>query len=301
MTYDPQKIGLICQATFNTVFTGADNAAQKEKLVAIAQEIGESGFSTVVLGQWHVHDDGSVYYNESQYYPKGTTPPPGALDFDWILSTIPSTLRQAGNVTKVMLEFGGWNCDDFVPMLENEVTFNATMQEIFDTYPDIDGLDFDPEGYNKDGGTIYSDDSANGIVAIAIWAGAQGKIVTGIPFEKQGWWTSKVLEPTIQERATAFSWWTLQGASETSYADWVGYVAPYIDNSGSFIVFGFNFDGSVESPDSVQTTLAQVVAANPDLDGAIIWRYENIANSDFTVGQFATALKNGLNGDAGAG
>ena len=62
MPSDPLKIALYSQNTFDVA---NPNQQQIDAMVAAGQDINSSGFGTVLLGQWHVHADGSLYYNNS--------------------------------------------------------------------------------------------------------------------------------------------------------------------------------------------------------------------------------------------
>jgi hypothetical protein len=61
MSADPLKISLYSQDTFDVE---NPNQQQIDAMVASASNINNSGFGTVLLGQWHVHADGSIYYND---------------------------------------------------------------------------------------------------------------------------------------------------------------------------------------------------------------------------------------------
>jgi hypothetical protein len=56
------EAALYCQGTFSTA---NPTPAQMAQMIDAAKDIGNSGFTTVILGQFHVHTDGGIYYNDS--------------------------------------------------------------------------------------------------------------------------------------------------------------------------------------------------------------------------------------------
>lgn len=296
MSYDKQRVSLICQGTFDTLHTGLspDNTnAIKAQMLQAATEIGQAGFGTVILGQWHVHEDGSVYYNGAQYYPTGSTTPPGALDFDWIFTTIPAKLRELG-VQHIELEFGGWNCNDFNHIQSNLAKFKDTMQDFFNKYPDIDGLDFDPEG---DDSTYYSSEVGQALAELTQWLAGQNKIATAVPYTNVPFWQG-VLQALKKADKGQFSWWNLQGAeSPENYGSWVDAVKNTVSNPESFITYGFNFDTVQSSPTDVTTSLQAAQKQYSGLSGAFIWKYEDIKKTTYTAHDYGQALQTGLEGN----
>ena len=84
--------------------------SQQQAMIAAANDLEQSGFGTVLLGQWHVHSDGSLYYNDS---PLNTV--------TWAMRTIPSRLRR--RVGTVPLTFGP-AVSDFENIANNLDVFN---------------------------------------------------------------------------------------------------------------------------------------------------------------------------------
>jgi hypothetical protein len=54
---DALKIALYMQGTFDKP---NPNQQEMDAMLAAAKDIRGSGFGTVLLGQWHVHADGSI-------------------------------------------------------------------------------------------------------------------------------------------------------------------------------------------------------------------------------------------------
>src|SRR5690348_2722239 len=111
MPLDPLKSVLYSQDTFDIA---NPTPQQIDKMVAAAQDIANSGFGTVILGQWHVHDDGSIYYNDS--------PLPSVIQ---ALKVIPTALKQGG-VEKVLLTFGPFG-SDFQGIKDNLDSFKQSI------------------------------------------------------------------------------------------------------------------------------------------------------------------------------
>ena len=100
MSADTTKISVYCQGTFS-----AQNPtpSQEKVMLAAASDLAESGFGTVLLGQWHVHGDGTLY---------STTAAQHGVVGD---AAIPSALRNGGTgVSNVLLTFGpfAWTSGD---------------------------------------------------------------------------------------------------------------------------------------------------------------------------------------------
>src|SRR4051794_41544768 len=85
-------VEIYCQGTFD--YANPTNQ-QIDKMVAAAADLSTSGFGTVILGQWHVHPDGSIYYNGS---------PVNSVIQQ--LKVIPTALGAAGLLKTVLTDFG---------------------------------------------------------------------------------------------------------------------------------------------------------------------------------------------------
>lgn len=82
---------LYCQGTFDIPHP---DSTQKQAMMAAAIDIASAGFSCVILGQWHVHADGSIYYNDTV-----------VADVEPTLAWLPGVFKQAG-VEQVLVSFG---------------------------------------------------------------------------------------------------------------------------------------------------------------------------------------------------
>jgi hypothetical protein len=268
MSADPLKISLYSQDTFDVE---NPNQQQIDAMVASASNINSSGFGTVLLGQWHVHADGSIYYNDS---PLDTV--------IQALKVIPTALKLGGTVKKVLLSFGPFG-SDFQGIQNNLALFKKTMAGV-QAMTNIDGLDWDLEQeYEKFTGLI---------VDLTKWANSLGMMVTAAPYQDQKFWTN-VLKQTNTGGSAGFSWWNLQLYGGADYGQWVTYLKGLVPNPQAFLVPGFNvLAGS--TPSVVQSSLSQLESSYPGLDGGFIWQYENIVKGGYTASQYATAIAAGL-------
>lgn len=275
MPADRSKIALYSQDTFDVA---NPTPQQSDAMVAAAQDINRSGFGTVILGQWHVHADGGIYYNNS------------LLDtVIQALKVIPTALKQGGSVKKVLITFGPFGAD-FQGIQQNLAQFKKAMAGV-QAMTGIDGLDWDLEqDYGQYSGLL---------VDLTKWANDLGMMVTAAPYEETSFWTN-LLKKTNTGGAAGFAWWNLQLYGGASYPSWVTALKGLVPNPQSFLVPGYNVDDGT-SPSDVQNSLSQLQSSAPGLDGGFIWRYESIAHSGFTAAQYASAIAAGLGGAAGAG
>jgi hypothetical protein len=272
MPANPLHIALYSQNTFDVQ---NPNQQQIDAMVAAAQNINSSGFGTVLLGQWHVHSDGSLYYNDS---PLDTV--------IQALKVIPTALKLGGSVQKVLLSFGPFG-DDFKYIQQNLALFQKTVAGI-QAMTDIDGLDWDLE-------QDY-DQFTDLLVTLTKWANTEGMMVTAAPYDAyyETFWTG-VLKQTNTGGSAGFSWWNLQLYGGAIYSDWVGYINGLVPNPESFLVPGYSVNQGA-TPSSVENDLSQIQQSFPSLDGGFIWQYEDIIKAGYTPAQYASAIATGLGG-----
>jgi len=275
MPADPQKIALYLQGTFDI----QDPSPQQiEGMVAAASDINGSGFGTAILGQWHVHSGGGIFYNDS---PLDTV--------IQALKVIPTALKTGGSVRKVLLSFGPF-ANDFQGIQDNLAQFKQTMAAVVAS-TDIDGFDWDLEGgYDK---------FADLLVDLTKWANGLGMTVTAAPYTESSFWTG-VLRQTNTGGSAGFSWWNLQLYGGAYYPDWVKYLDGLVPTPEAFLVPGYNIGNGGMSPGELQGLLSGLASSFPSLDGGFIWRYEDIAPSRYTTAQYAGAIASALDESGGA-
>jgi hypothetical protein len=274
MPADPTKVALYSQDTFDFA---NPTPQQIDAMVAAAQDINGSGFGTVILGQWHVHADGGIYYNNS--------PLDSVIQ---ALKVIPTALKLGGSVKKVLLTFGPFGAD-FQGIQKNLAQFKKAIAGV-QAMTDIDGLDWDLEqDYNQFSGLL---------VDLTKWANGLGMLVTAAPYEETSFWTN-VLKKTNTGGAAGFAWWNLQLYGGANYPEWATSLQGLVPNPQAFLVPGYSVDQG-SAPSDVQSSLSQLQSSAPGLDGGFLWRYESIAHAGFTTAQYASAITAGLGGTAGA-
>ena len=233
-------------------------------MVEAAKDICNSGFTTVILGQFHVHPDGTIYYNDS---PLNTV--------SYALSTIPALLKRSGRIKRVLLTFGPFS-SDFSAIQQNLASFQSTMAGVL-SEGGIDGLDWDLEEKLED----YTDL----LVQLTVWANSLNCIATAAPYYDVSFWTT-VLNKT-QAAGGSFAWWNLQLYGGASYSQWAQSLSP------AFLYPGYaNTQGA--TPSTIQSALQDLGASYPTLTGGFLWRYESIAGSGYTTAQYAQAILNGV-------
>lgn len=267
MTADPSKVALYCQGTFDVQ---NPDQSQMDQMTRAAEDIAASGFGTVLLGQWHVHDDGGVYYNNS---PVETVMRQ--------LPVIPRILTQ-GRVENVLISFGPFG-SDFLAMQRNYDEFTSTMADV-QRISGVHGYDWDlEEDYDQLGDFLAQ---------LTMWARSTGLMVTAAPYEQMDFWTG-VLQATMGGGVPAFAWWNLQCYGGADFGTWVDGLKSDLADPASFLVPGYAVHLGA-TPDNVQSSVADLYSSYPSLAGGFVWQYEDIVSNGYTATQFATAIYEAL-------
>ena len=261
------QAALYCQGSFSTA---NPTPAQRKQMIDTAKDIGNSGFTTVILGQFHVHPDGAIYYNDSPLDSVLTT-----------LTAIPSLLKRAGKVKKVLVTFGPFG-SDFSAIQSNIASFKATMTNLLASC-EIDGLDWDVEENLGSFTGLLTD--------LTTWAAGLGYIVTAAPYYDITFWTT--VQQQVQKQGAAFAWWNLQLYGGAQYSIWIQALGGRVNQPAAFLYPGYSDDQGA-TPSSIFSALQTLKAKNPALTGGFLWRYESIAGSGYTTAQFAQAILNGV-------
>jgi len=269
-------VEIYCQGTFD--YANPTNQ-QIDQMAAAATDLSTSGFGTVILGQWHVHADGSIYYNDS--------PVESVIQQ---LKVIPTALGNAGLVKTVLIDFGPF-MSDYTNIQNNLDSFKSQMAAVI-AQTAINGFDWDLESQNNQPYEPYHDL----LVDLTQWANSIGCMVTAPPYEDQSFWNG-VLEATNAGGAQGTSWWNLQLYSGVpNYAQWVRNFPTGLGlNAQSFQVPGYFTAGT---PAGVQAQLAALYKQFPQIDGGFLWRYEDIPATGYSTAAWASALINAVGGIA---
>jgi hypothetical protein len=274
MAVNPLHVALYCQGTFS--YANPTNL-QIDAMVAAAADINASGFGTVILGQWHVHADGSIYYNDS--------PLDSVIQQ---LKVIPTALTLGGSVQQVLLDFGPFTTD-FDHIASNLASFEKTMAGVI-AQTGINGFDWDLETNGAPYTPYYQL-----LIDLTQWANSIGCRVTSAPYQDEAFWSS-VIAVTNANGAPGMSWWNLQTYGGAGYPGWVqGFPTNLGLDGQSYNVPGYNIGGGVP-PSAIQSQIASLYSQYPQLDGGFIWRYEDIAGSGYSTADYASAIRNAVGG-----
>jgi hypothetical protein len=158
---------------------------------------------------------------------------------------------------------------------------------------DLDGIDYDIEGG-------YTPENAHMLVELTEWAEDEGLIVTAAPYTEMKWWTDLLAKTNAGGKA-GFSWWNLQLYGGTSYAPWLKTLKDKVPDPEAFLIPGWKVSADagpaiVKSPAALTSAIDALRKTLPigTLDGAFIWKYENMQLVGCTADEFAQALTTGL-------
>ena len=242
-----------------------------------AEDIAASGFGTVALGQWHVHADGSIYYN--------TKAAPLSVAKALLQKYIP-ILKRTGRVSKVLISFGA-QADDWTSIRAQLPAFKQAMAG-FVTDVGADGFDWDFEG-------DYTPANSDLLVDLTGWAAGLGLTVTAAPYVEVPFWQT-VLGQTNGGGAAGFAWWNIQLYGGANYPDWVAAVAGMTPHApAAFVVPALSVkQGGVDAPtpQALKAALVGILRQYPACSGAGIWRYEDFKNTSppSTAAEYANAI-----------
>jgi|GEM_PF-5623108 len=270
-----------------------------------------SGFTTVILNSLHVHNDGSLWLNDTEVVDaNGNAQAPATQ-----LASIVTELR-GGGITKVLVSIGGGGAfdpdpkgingqhsvsdSDFKALAAVYWPANGMTDPLSNTIPVIknlsvfvstigaDGIDLDPEPMFYTYAQLLSL-----TVALTEWALNSSLLVTWAPYTAQQSWQAYALALN-QDGLTqnpAPSWVNVQqwyqGSDLEGWAEAIG--VPI-----GAIIGGFYSN----DPSNIQNTLAQAVNGGTKITGAFYWNFDDIASNPTPVAQ---AIIAGLAGQAATG
>jgi len=264
---------LYCQGTFSVA---NPDSAQTQAMKAAASDIAAAGFDCVILGQWHVHAAGDIYYNDSLL-----------SDVETTLAWLPAALKEGG-VKNVLVSFGPFG-SDFQHIIDpaNLGTFKATMAQLLQSCA-IDGIDWDLE-------QDLTAQNVPALVDLVDWATSNGFMTTADPYYAQSDFWNPVQK---QSAAPGFAWWNVQmyssGENIDEYGQWVEGASGLVADPSSFIVPGYNVDASNGDPGSITSMLQADQGSQGGPDGAMLWKYEFIVSGDYSPGAYVQAIAAGI-------
>ena len=232
------------------------------KNTTLVSDVADCGFPTVIVGLWHVHDDGSIYYNDFPYDSNTSAA------FNEAISALKSSY-----VETVLISFGGGgpSDSDYAAMQAHWTTFKPQLIELLKNI-NADGVDWDYEPAETF--------NTGFITQITNELGAD-YLVTAAPYDDSSAsnWTT-VLQGTASPgnnyANNKFSWWNLQlYGPNTDYSNWVtalNGVAGFPGNQiEAFLAPGFSISGNDDS--DAMLALASLYNTYPSLGGCFVWNY----------------------------
>lgn len=236
-----------------------------------ASDVATAGFDTVIVGLFHVHDDGTIYYND---FPVDSDTSSDICESIQALKTSPGS-----TVETVLVSFGGGNWaghpasvsdSDYPNMKANWATFQPALVELLKN-SGADGVDWDYEPVTTPFDTAF-------IIQITNEMAGLSYLITAAPYTDQSEWQT-VIEGTVAGGGTGnnFAWWNLQLYGGAYYPDWVTGlqgVSTGLSNTGveTFLVPGYSPNCSFSPVDDIKG----LYATYPSLNGAFIWNYSGI-------------------------
>lgn len=262
---NPEHVILPVSKTFSVQNPNDD---QKKKMVAAANDIGSSGFGTVVITGWEVRSDGQLYCD-------------GAPIFTIInnLKSVIPIMKSAGSVKKVILRFGNLNAT--LNAIQSNYGAFTTMILTIREVCGLDGIDWaDPRGWEHD--TTDLGQYSFLLTTLTDWLNMNGMISTASPFATDpNLWIS-LLKQTKANGKDGFAWWNTQDTfyfqswHPAEYDEWVPMLKGVVPEPEAFLIYGpMQIDPAVYKPGDIQGTLSGYVKNHfPMADGCNLMDYE---------------------------
>ncbi|KAF6244928.1 glycosyl hydrolase family 18 protein [Nitrosopumilus sp. b2] len=255
-----------------------------------AEDIAESGFTTVILWTLHIHSDGTFYYNNT----KAVDDQGKVTDSILKMKNDVDQIRE-GQVSNVLFCIGSADVGDFknISALLGTTEGTEKLRSNFTALSDaleIDGFDFDLEEFPLDN---FKDT----IATLTLMLSNIGKksIITYCPYTDQTFWNN-CLTDAYHNNNQLVSWLNVQcysGGSGNSPSQWAEQIPKNIgiDNPAAFVVPGYNAnDGSKY----IQSIFERLSKSDAGIDGGFIWNSSEISTSGEKPAALAQAIIKGL-------
>ncbi len=269
--------------------------AQQGEQSNAAQDLASSGMGVVVLASFHVHADGSIYWNDTAIVSGGQASTGLNPNLAGLLQQI-----RAGGATLLASFGGGGDFDghavgyyDFTNIMNLDAQypnpadnpFYQNLAVLFSTYDAISGLDNDLEVYGDYSPFLGTVNNLNA------WLKANGRISTIAPFDSPDFWVSVVQQSGGPGNNEYVSWVNLQNA-DGNLSQFIPPFQAVWSNVPPYMLAGLQIDTGT-TPDEVQSTFCQVGQQASGLRGGWLWTYENFTGP---ASAYANAIKQGLGG-----
>lgn len=238
-----------------------------------ASDVATAGFDTVIVGLFHVHEGGAIYYNNT---------PVNSHTLDAIAEAIKALKTTSGStVEKVLISFGGGNWpghlasvsdSDYPNMKASWATFKPLLLSLL-SKSHADGVDWDYEPVTTSFDTSF-------LIQITKEMAAASYLVTAAPYNQQASWLT-VIEGTKKSGGTGnhFAWWNLQIYGGADYSQWVSTlqgVSTGLSNDAVEALLVPGYKPTCPASSGPAGTLRSLRSSYPSLNGAFIWKYHFI-------------------------
>lgn len=289
MNAQQYKIALYGQGLFNS----NDNRLN----VRQANQLAESGFTTLMLFSLHVYPHGELYWGRNPLAIAGRIVYPYLDEQVPSLPQLLARLRE-GTVNTVLFSIGSAAAADWthIQQLLADDEGRAELLRNFTAVADwlgLDGFDFDCE-------ETVSDDTI-AVMAELLAPVGRSHIITFCPYTDPDTWLARLQLVYARHGRQLVSWWNLQcyaGGSSNDPGDWIELLRNSPEPIGvtdyaAFIVPGFATDEN-GGPSGICTTLQKYQQLK--LSGAFVWNSGGVLETDNSAAQYAKAVANGLSG-----
>jgi hypothetical protein len=238
-----------------------------------ASDIAVAGFNTIIVGLFHVYEDGSLGYNDFPLQPE---------TYFAICDGIAALKTSPGSTVETMtVSFGGGGSpsvsnSDYPRMKAKWDVFKPLLLGLMKKI-NADGVDWDYEPtWPPDAPPTFD---ANFIIKITNEIAAESFLITAAPYINISYWR-QVIQGTVKPGGTGnnFAWWNLQTYGGAAYGEWVSALQNISGMSGdqiqTFVVPGYAPNQC--DPSYMVGDLTGNLGTYPHLDGAFIWNYTGI-------------------------
>lgn len=236
-----------------------------------ASDIATAGFDTIIVGLFHVHEGGLIFYNG---FPVNTE------TFPDICKSIAALKSSPGSTVKtIILSFGGGAYEggsvsdaDYTNMKASWPAFKSDLLVLLE-HSASDGVDWDYEPVATSFDTGF-------IIQITNEMAASPYLATAAPYTDQDKWITVIEGTRTGSSGNNFAWWNLQCYGGADYGGWVtalqgastGLSAAAVE---AFLLPGYDPGDCLQIP-GVVSMVQTLHGGYPSLNGAFIWFYTPI-------------------------
>lgn len=255
-----------------------------------------AGWTTIMLGLFHIDSDGCIYFNDTIIFQDGTY----VGDSDWISQLDALHHPSSGNGIELIASFGGGGVGDFTNLAAiyaaNQNSFAGTnVEKNFTCLAStmngvVTAVDMDVE----------DDYDSPSFVALCELVAGLGLKITFCPYTNQQWWTAALQQVEGASPGSVVRW-NLQcysGGTGNDPSQWATAITDQIP--------GFDTNGYILASASADLSPQEVTQAltsyqdEATVGGAFIWTIDEIMNrgtSGQSMADYVEAIQTALNED----